>query len=56
MQLFTINCFISSGAATKQVPLLYVIISRRRKRGYLAVFRSLLHLLPRTSVQKFVAD
>ena len=56
MQLFTINCFISSGAATKQVPLLYVIMSRRRKRDYLAVFCSLLHLLPRTSVQKFVAD
>jgi hypothetical protein len=56
MQLFTINCFISSGAATKQVPLLYVIMSRRRKKDYLAVFRSLLHLLPRTSVQKFVAD
>ena len=56
MQLFTINCFISSGAAIKQVPLLYVIMSRRRKRDYLAVFCSLLHLLPRTSVQKFVAN
>ena len=48
--------FISSDAATKQVPLLYVFMSRRRKRDYLAVFRSLLHLLPSTSVQKCVAD
>jgi hypothetical protein len=31
-------------------------MSPRRKRDYLAVFRSLLHLLPSTSVQKFVAD
>jgi transposase-like protein len=31
-------------------------MSRRRNKDYLAVFRSLLHLLPSTSVQKCVAD
>ena len=55
-QLFTINCFLSSGAETKQVPLLYAIMSRRRKKDYKAVLRTILTLLPRTAVQKFVAD
>ena len=31
-------------------------MSRRRNKDYLAVFRSLLHLSPSTSVQKCVAD
>jgi hypothetical protein len=56
MQLFTINCFYLQWCSDQAGALLYVFMSRRRKRDYLVVFRSLLHLLPSTSVQMCVAD
>ena len=45
-QLFTINAFIRSGSSIKQIPLVMVIMSRRKKRDYKKVLQSILRMLP----------
>lgn len=40
----------------KQVPLLFVLMSRRRKRDYVAVFQKIRSLLPDLAVEGFVMD
>ena len=45
-QLFTINAFVKSGDQAKQVPLLFVVMSGRRKRDYRAVLQEVLNILP----------
>ena len=45
-QLFTINAFVKSGDHAKQVPLLFVVMSGRKKRDYRAVLQEVLSILP----------
>ena len=44
-QLFTINAFVKSGDQAKQVPLLFVVMSGRKKRDYRAVLQEVLSIL-----------
>ncbi|XP_041350034.1 uncharacterized protein LOC121369182 isoform X2 [Gigantopelta aegis] len=57
VQLFSIHAFLRHDDATKQVPLAFVFMSRRKSKDYRAVFRAIDDLLPqRAAVLEFVAD
>ncbi|XP_063053962.1 uncharacterized protein LOC134448133 [Engraulis encrasicolus] len=56
-QLFTIHSFIHSGDSMKQVPLCYVMMSRRKTEDYTAVFNAVRDMLPRSPrVEEAVLD
>jgi len=45
-QIFTINIFLRAGDNTKQVSLMYVLMSGKPRADYCAVFAALLDQLP----------
>lgn len=57
-QLFSIHAFIRKGESMKQIPLMYVVMSRRLTQDYVAVFKRILEFLPHQEceVREVVAD
>ena len=56
-QLFTINAFVRQDDHAKQVPLLFVLMSSKRKHDYKKVLKKVLRMLPTTpSVEQVTAD
>lgn len=56
-QLMSIHVFIRSGKALKQVPVCFVLMSRRKKKDYKVVLQAILNLLPsRANVEEIVLD
>ena len=56
-QLYSIHAFLQKEGDIKQVPLLFALMSSRKKRDYKAVLRSVLQLLPgEPSVKRLVMD
>ena len=53
-QLFTIHTFVQCDKAVKQIPLIYILMSARRKRDYRAVLRAIVNKLPATLAVKTV--
>ena len=56
-QLYSIHVFIRSEGNVKQVPVAFVVMSGKRKRDYIAVFRHLKSVLPQQpAVREIVLD
>ena len=55
-QLFSVHSFIRSGDDTKQIPLLFVLMSGRRKRDYKKLLEAIKGLSPNNNVRKIVID
>ena len=56
-QLFSIHAFVRKGTTTKQVPLVYVFMSRRTQLDYKAVLQAVVYLIPgEPDVEAFVLD
>ena len=57
-QLFSFHGFLKDddGQTVKQVPLVYVLMSRRRKRDYVAVFKAIRNLAPNLNDVDMVTD
>ena len=56
-QLLTVHCFIKKDGISKQVPLVYAVMSGKEKNDYVAVFRAIRAALPvRPSVREAMLD
>lgn len=56
-QLFSIHAFMRKDDSMKQVPLLFVLMSKRRKQDYIAVFEKVIEILTEAPVvEGFVMD
>ena len=55
-QLLTINAFVRSEGCIKQVPLVFVVMSGRKKKDCKAVISSILSLLNQPCVQQITVD
>ena len=56
-QLLSLHSFIRSGTLMKQVPLCFILMSRRQQSDYKVVFEALLRLLPAAPlVQEVMVD
>ncbi|KAK3101191.1 hypothetical protein FSP39_001639 [Pinctada imbricata] len=55
-QLFSIHAFVQNGSCVKEVPLVFVLMSRRQRKDYDAVFQHIRSLLPDPRVMSFTMD
>jgi len=56
-RLWSVHAFVSRGGAIKQVPLLFVLMSGKRRSDYRRVLEVIRYLLPHSpSVRKIVCD
>ena len=53
---FTVNTFVRQHDSVKQVPLVFVLISDRKKSDYKKVLKKLLEIIPATRVQRITVD
>lgn len=56
MQLYSIHAFVKGEEQVKQVPLVFVLMSRKRKRDYKKVLQCIKNILPEVKLQTLVAD
>ena len=57
LQLLTVNAFVKNDDHVKQVPLVFVIMSGRKKRDYKAVLQAVISILPKPPrVTKVILD
>ena len=56
LQLLSVHSFIKKDGIIKQVPLCYVLMSRKKKKGYVAVIRKIAELMSSTSDCEDVLD
>ena len=55
-QLFTVNAFVRHDDHVKQVPLVFVLMSSRKKSDYIHVLKKLLEIIPAPKVQRVTVD
>jgi len=55
-QLLFIHAFVKADGELKQLPLCFVLMTRRKARDYRTLLRTLIRLLPETKVQEIVSD
>ena len=56
-QLLTLNAFVKNGDFVKQVPLVFVVMSDKKKSDYKAALQSVISILPgQPSVKKVTLD
>ena len=56
MQLYTISIMVTSGESTKQIPVIFILMSSRRKEDYNDIFNEINNLVPINRVVRIVAD
>ena len=56
LQLLGVHSFIKKGGIMKQVPLCFVLMSRKKKKDYVAVIRKITELMSSASACEVVLD
>lgn len=55
-QLLSIHCFVEADSCVKQVPLVYILMSRNKTKDYTAVLKSIRSRMPFVAVRRITSD